>query len=134
MILKIRPFTYRTYIRWVFLRVTKLAKIRNMYCIFNLRQYFIGDLKYFLQKILQNKISAYSKKLRFKRYREKAKIRSSRKLPDIHVRHFKCRKIILLPHPFNKVLTLLLYKAQAIIYSLNNSALAIIKKIPPINI
>lgn len=83
MILKIRPFTYRTYIRWVFLRVTKLAKIRNMCCIFNLRQYFIGDLKYFLQKILQNKISAYSKKLRFKRYREKAKIRSSRKLPDI---------------------------------------------------
>lgn len=70
MILKIRPFTYRTYIRWVFLRVTKLAKIRNMCCIFILRQYFIGDLKYFLQKILQNKISAYSKKLRFKRYRE----------------------------------------------------------------
>lgn len=84
--------------------------------------------------MIQDITSVYSIICDLKEITKKVKIKSSRKLPDIHVRHFKCRKIILLPHPFNKVLTLLLYKAQAIIYSLNNSALAIIKKIPHINI
>lgn len=69
-----------------FFRVSqKLANIVKMCRIFNLYQSFFGDLKSFLQKIIQCIISAYNvfNNLRFKDIAKKAKIISSRKLPDI---------------------------------------------------